>query len=465
MIAQRPNRPSAGAVLREVAATGRLAAPLVGGQLAYLGMNFLDTVMAGRLSAAALASVALGASLWSTVHLFLIGLLLALPAFVSDLDGQRTAAARERVGPLARQALWVALGASGACIVALWSVAPLLRGVGVGEELIPTVVAYLRALSWGIPAWGVYLVLRFLSEGLSLTRPTLYFGLLGLPLNALANLGLMYGRFGLPALGAVGCGYATAAVWWLQVTALVLYVARHDGYRDLDLFRRPERPRREAVGALLAVGLPIAFSLLMEGGLFTAAALTVGSLGTVPMAGHQVALNFAALLYMIPLGVSMALSVRVGNAVGARDPAAVRFRAQVGIGLAMLCQLVSATLLLLLPERIASVYTDDPAVAAVAVSLLGYAALFQLSDGLQVSSAAALRGLKDTRIPMLWTALAYWCLGLPLGWWLGLKRGLGAPGVWVGLIVGLSAAAVLLAARLVRVTRRLEGNSLPATEV
>ena len=196
------------AVRREVAITARLAGPLIGGQLAYLGMAFVDTVMAGNLSAETLAAVALGGSVFSSLHLFVLGVLLALPPFVSEYEGRESPEARARIAPFARQVGWVAVGLSLLAVLVAVSLAPLLEAVGIGAELTPVVMDYLSALAWGIPAWSLYLVLRFLSEGLSLSRPTLYFGVLGLPVNALANYALMYGHFGFPPLGAAGCGGA-----------------------------------------------------------------------------------------------------------------------------------------------------------------------------------------------------------------------------------------------------------------
>lgn len=444
----------AGAARRELATTARLAAPLVGGQLAFLGMNFVDTVMAGRLDAAALAAVAIGASLWSSVNLFLLGVLLALPPHVSELDGEGSAAARAGIAPLTRQGFWIGMGLAVTAIVLILNVRPLLVALDVQPELVPTIEGYLAAIAWGVPAWCVYLVLRFLSEGLGKTAPILYFGLLGLAVNVLANWVLMYGKWGLPALGAVGCGWATSIVWTAQCLAMALYVARHRRYRGLDLFTRLEPPRAAPIGRLLHTGAPIGVSLFVEGSLFGVIALLLGSLGTTVVAGHQVALNFAAITFMVPLGISLAITVRVGNAVGRRDPGAVRFRAAVGTGLALACQLVSVFVMLVFPERVAAIYTDDPAVAAVAVELLFLAAIFQISDGVQVAAAGALRGLKDTRVPMLVTVVSYWLLGLPVGWWLGFGRGQGAAGVWVGLIVGLTVAAILLSWRFDRVSRR-----------
>ncbi|MEM7052665.1 MAG: MATE family efflux transporter [Acidobacteriota bacterium] len=432
----------------------RLAGPLVGGQLALMGLNFTDTVMAGRIDAIALAAVAIGNSVWSAVNLFVMGVLMAVPPSIAQLDG---AGRRPAVAPFARQSLWLAAGLIVVAVMAVTQIRPLLVAVGVQAEIIPTVVAYLRAMAWGIPAWGFYLTLRFVSEGLGATRPTLYFALVGLAVNIPANYALMFGKLGLPAIGAEGCGYATACVWWVQVISILIYLARHPRYDDLGLFALFEGPRRQELGDLLRVGLPIGIAIFVEASLFATVALLLGSLGTKIVAAHQVALNFVAITFMIPVGLSMAISVRVGNAVGRRDPPGIRRAAIVGVAVVMAVQVFSATCMLLFPEPIARIYTGDTEIVVIAVQLLFLAAVFQLSDGLQVSASGALRGLKDTRVPMLLTLVAYWLCGLPLGHALAFRWQLEARGMWIGLIAGLTLAALLLTVRLRRV--------LPAAEV
>lgn len=437
---------------REVRATSRLAAPIVGGQLALMGISFTDTVMAGQLGAAALGAVAVGAASWSAVNFFILGTLLAVPPFVSQMVG---AGRRRAVGALFRQAVWVAAALAVAAVAIVANLRPLLERLAVQPEIVPTIEGYLRALCWGIPAWCLYLVLRFTSEGLGETRPVLYFGLLGLPVNVVANQLFMYGAFGLPGLGAVGCGYATAVVWTAQAVAMAIYVGRRSVYRGLHLFTRLDAPRWGRIRDLLRVGLPIAVTLFAEGSIFTAVALVLGSMGTEVVAGHMVALNFVAIVFMVPLGISMAMTVRVGNALGRRDGAALRFAAGVGLAMALAWQLAMAAVMLAVPRAVARVYTDDPAVIEIAVSLLFFAALFQLSDGVQVAAAGALRGIKDTRVPMLVVVVAYWVFGLPSGWWLAYERGWGAEGMWAGLVIGLTVAGALLAIRFERASRRL----------
>jgi MATE family multidrug resistance protein len=237
---------------------------------------------------------------------------------------------------------------------------------------------------------------------------------------------------------------------------MLVYVARHARYRDLGLVARFDRPDRPAISRLLRVGLPAGAMVFVEGSIFAAVALIMGTLGTRVVAAHQVAINFAAITFMVPLGLSMAISVRVGQAVGRRDPAAVRFAAGVGIAMALACQVVSASVMAFAPRAVAGLYTDDAEVIALAADLLLLAAVFQLSDGVQASSAGALRGIKDTRVPMAIVVVAYWLVGFPLGWALAFAAGLGARGLWIGLIAGLTAAAALLAVRFHRVSARPE---------
>jgi MATE family multidrug resistance protein len=376
--------------------------------------------------------------------------MMSVPPSVSQLDG---AGRRAEVGGVFRQALWLAAALG----VLLWYVVrhaePLIRLIGVAPSLYASVGEFLRAISWGAPALTCYFALRGLSEGLSLTRPSMYFSFGGLLLLVPLGYVFMFGRLGLPPQGARGCGIATATALWVEMLGFAAYVLCHRNYRGLNLLERFEWPDWRRIGHLLHIGLPMAVTLLAEAGLFVGAALLIGTLGEDVVASHQVALNVASLFFMIPLGLAMAITVRVGNAVGRGDPAGVRYAGFCGIGLTLVTQLVSAGLMLALPHFIASLYTHDAKVIALAAQLLVLAGLFQFSDGIQVVSNGALRGLKDTRVPMAITLFAYWGVGMPLGWWLAFRHGLGARGMWMGLIAGLSVAAVLLLARFWRSSR------------
>ncbi|SFR92411.1 multidrug resistance protein, MATE family [Dyella sp. OK004] len=434
-------------IAHEIGATVRLALPLIAAQLAAVGTNVVDAVLAGHYSAHVLGAVAVGASIWALAIVSGIGMMMAVPPSVSQLDG---AGRRHEVGAVFRQALWLAVGMG----VLLWAgvrhAAPLIDLIGVAPGLRADVVEFLHAISWGAPALTTYFALRGLSEGLSMTRPSMYFSLGGLAVLAPLGYVLMFGKFGLEPQGARGCGIATALVLWMEMLGFAFYVSRHPNYRGLNLGERFDLPSPHRIRELMSVGLPMAVTLLAEGGLFVAVALALGTLGEDVVASHQVALNIASFFFMIPLGLAMAITVRVGNAVGRGDAAGVRYAGFCGIGLTLVTQLVSAGLMLSLPHVIASLYTRDATVIALATQLIVLAGIFQFSDGIQVASNGALRGLKDTRAPMAMTLFAYWVIGMPVGWWLAFRHGLGARGMWMGLVAGLSVAAVLLFTRFWR---------------
>lgn len=440
----------------EIGRTLTLAGPLVIGQVTSYGMNFVDTLMAGRLGTLDLGAVAIGSSIWAAGLMFVVGMLMAVSAAVSYLDG---AGRSRQAGELTRQALWLAAGLS----LVMWWVMRRGEWVMAAIEVQPDVAVlangYLYAISWGAPGLAGMFVLRFFSEGTGYTRPTMYIGVIGIICNVPLNYVLMFGKLGMPQLGAVGCGWATAIVLWLQLLAMVVWIARRPRYRPYDLFGRFSGPDRREIRALVRLGLPIGIMVFLEGSLFVGSALLIGTLGAVPIAAHQVAINYAGLMFMVPLGLSGAITVRVGNAAGRGDPEGMRRAGLVGMGIALAFGACSAVVMVSFPEFIARLYTAEGAVIELAAGLLLLAAIFQLADCLQVSAAGALRGLKDTRVPMLYSVLAYWAIGMTLGWWLTFRQEWGPAGMWTGIIAGLTVAAVLLGGRFWRITDR-EGRGI-----
>jgi MATE family multidrug resistance protein len=437
-------------LVREVRTTFVLALPLIFGHVSTGLIGFVDSVLAGRHSANTLAAVAVGSALWSVVIIGLIGVLLALPPTVSQLDG---AGRRGEIAPVFRQSLWLALGLAALLFAFLTVAGALLPALGIAAEIQPGARDFLHGIRWGVPALAMYFCMRYLSEGLHWTLPTMAFGLGGLALLVPLGYALMFGAFGLPELGAAGLGYATAIMLWLQAAGFACYLARSARFADLGLFARFDAPRWREIRALLALGLPIGVSIFMEGSLFICTALLIGGMGEVPVAAHQIAINVASVTFMSALGLAEATTVRVGHAVGQRRPEQVRLAAFAGYAIVIASQGLAGLAMLWGNEAIASVYTRDAAVIALAANLLLYAAAFQLSDGIQVVSGASLRGLKDTRVPMLLTALAYWGVGMTLGAGLGFGLGWGPQGMWCGLVAGLTVAAALLTRRFLRLSR------------
>ncbi|MEO8672009.1 MAG: MATE family efflux transporter [Tahibacter sp.] len=437
--------------LRDAGETVRLALPLIVGQLSGVGMNLVDALLAGHVNAHTLGAVAVGASIWTLAYVVGLGVMMALPPSVAQLVG---AERRDAIGPLFRQALWLAAALGILLFFAVRYGGPrLLDVIGVDPALRDDTTAFLHAIAWATPALATYFALRGVSEGMGLTRPTMYFGTLGLLLLAPLGWALMYGKFGLAPLGARGCGIATALVIWLQCLGFLGWLRWRPEYRILNLLGDWQPPQRVAIVGLLRIGLPMGVAIFMEASLFVAVALALGRLGETVVASHQIALNVSALAFMLPLGLALAITVRVGTAAGRGDVRGVRYAGFVGIGLTLLSQSFSGLVMAFGAAWIASLYTNDAGVILLASQLLWLASLFQLPDGIQVASNGALRGLKDTRMPMLITIVAYWGIGMPVGYLLAFAAGFGARGMWMGLIAGLACAAVLLFLRFRRLGR------------
>lgn len=447
------NRPAR--VRLELRSLLALALPIMIAQLATTAMGFVDAVMAGRVSPRDLAAVALGNSIWIPVFLLMTGTLLATTPKVAQRVGAGTFG---EIGPLVRQALWLALVVGLSASLILINAEPILHLMKVDPELIGPCMEYLHGIASGMPAVALYYVLRCFSDALGRTRPSMVMGLCGLALNIPINYVFIYGHLGVPAMGGVGCGWATAIVMWAMMLGMAAWTRWAPAYQSSQLFKRFDWPQWAVIKRLLGVGLPIGVAVFAESSIFAVIALLIGSLGATVVAGHQIALNISSLLFMIPYSLGMAVTVRVGQALGAGNPHQARFAAGVGLGAALAFALFSASLILLLRESIASIYTPDTAVIQVAAMLIVYAALYQFSDAIQVICAGALRGYQDTRVTMVLTLLAYWGIGLPVGYVLGLTDWFGPAsgpsGLWEGLIAGLSCAALMLSIRLARSARK-----------
>lgn len=429
----------------------RLSVPLILAQLAQSSMGFVDTMMAGRVSSDDLAAVAIGSSIWFPVLLFLLGILSALTPMVSQSHG---AAKHSEIDQLIPQGIYLGFLLGLAAALLLRQVEPLLSLFAVDKTLIPLVTRYLAGVAWGFPGIGICFALRYCSEGLSLTRPGMIVSFIGLGINIAADYLLVFGKLGLPALGGVGCGPATALTMWSMCLGMVVIFWRHGELRRYRIMPWKKPFHKSTQQRLLALGLPIGSGLFIECSVFAIIAILLSRFGAQSVAAHQIALNFASMLFMIPLSIATAISVRIGFTIGRQRPVHTRRAARVGILSALSLALVSATVIALFPEACVSIYTSDLELRDAAAALLLYAAIFQIPDATQVSCAGALRGFKDTRVPMLLQIFAYWGVALPIGGYLGLVLNWGARGFWIGLICGLSSAAVLLLWRLRVMLRR-----------
>ncbi|GGY10800.1 MATE family efflux transporter [Litchfieldella qijiaojingensis] len=457
----------------------RLGLPICGAQLAQAGMGATDVIMTGRLSATDLAAVSVGSSLWMPLMLFMTGTLMGLTPIVAQLlGGGRTPLIRPNV----HQALWVAVVLGIVAALLLWlTVMPIFRLMGVPQNVAEVSTSYLAAVAFGMPGVALFQALRAFSDGMNHTRPSLWISLVGLGVNVPSNYVLIYGGPGLvklfgnwlpapvqslPVLGALGCGIATALSMWVMCLAMLFYTQRSRAYGSVKIWHSPSLPQRNMIVELLYVGIPIGVAIFVEVTLFTLIALFIASLGEITVAAHQVALNFTSILFMLPLSLGMALTVRVGNTLGSGRTREARFVAWNGMAVCLLAALLNDLILWLASEPVVALYTHNSEVQRLALSLIGLAMIYQVSDSLQVNMAGALRGYKDTRIIMAITLISYWLVGLGGGHWLGtvglpvLFDPLGVHGYWIGLIAGLTLAAALLGIRLHRISKAVSDGRL-----
>jgi MATE family multidrug resistance protein len=429
----------------------RLGGPLIANNLANAGMTFADTVMAGQLGGLELAGLAVGSSFYNLCFIFGLGVLMALSPSVAHAYGARDDASVTR---FSRQAWWLVLALSTMLVWVMWQSRHVFTFFAIDAAIMPIAVGYNEAVSWGLPAFFGFFALRFTSEGLGITRPIMYIAFLGLAVNVFGNWLLIYGHWGLPQLGAIGCAVATAISMWIMFFALLAHMHWHRRFRAYEFFARLEAPNWAVLMQLTRIGVPIACSLMAEGGLFVVAALLMGSMGATVAGAHQIALNYAALMFMIPLAMHSATTIHVGHALGRGDHVAARIAGWVGIGMCGAVMFVSAIFIVVFNSQIAALYTSDSAVRELATTLLLMAAIFQVSDGLQVGAGGALRGFKDTTVPMAITLFAYWFVGFPIAYVLGVHQARGPVYVWLGLIAGLCVAALLLSLRYRVISKR-----------
>jgi len=433
-----------------------VAIPAVLSQLAQMAMGVIDTLMAGRYSTEALAAIAVGTNILHPVFVFFLGLFLALNPIVAHFRGEN---ASKKVGVQFRLGILVALLVTPIAMSALLASNSVLNALGINPQIAALAYGYLQATAIGMLPLMLFLALRFFNEGLFATPAIMWATTLSIPANIFLNYAFLYGYGPIPEMGAVGVGYATSLVWLLMFIGLLVYTLTNRAYREFELLNWRHWPRMTHVKELFRLGLPMAITLGFEITMFAAIALMIARYPVEIVAAHQIAINIASVTFMIPLGISQAITARVGYFMGKQDPQQAKLAGYTGIGLAALVMLASAIMMMTLPYSLVSLYTHDTKLMETAVGLLYLAAIFQFSDGLQVSSAGALRGLKDTKIPMYITAFAYWLIGFPCGYFLAEQAGFAVKGYWMGLIAGLSSAALLLLARWVWFVRRKLGQS------
>lgn len=433
----------------------RLANPIILSQIAQILMGLIDTVMSGHAGATEQAVVGLGVALWIPVFIGLMSVVQAISPIIAHHFGAGDAAAVARD---AREGIWLALVAGLVPLALVPWAADLLLAFDIEPVLASRATLFLWGIALGLPAALVYRALAFYSASINQTRPIMVLAFVGLGINALLNWVLIYGQFGLPAMGGAGCGWATGIGMWVALIALVVWTARAPIYRPFYLWRDWSWPTWDVQKRLLRLGLPMGGAGLAEVAAFSCVAVLVGRFGDVQIAAHQIALNFSALIFMVPMGLSAAITIRVGQSLGAGDAPAARYVAWAGIGVGLIIAALAIGPIIGWRHQVAALYSIDTAVQALAAQLLLFAAFWQLFDATQVCAIGALRGYKVTLMPMLLMLSAFWGVGIPVGTWLAYRGFIdGEPmkvaGFWVGLVIGLVLVSIGLVIGLRRVAR------------
>ncbi len=444
------------ALRADVRRTLRLGLPLIGAQLLQIGNGLVDAIVAGRIGRGELAAGGIGASLWFVVSLSCIGLMAGLSPTLSRLIGDRR---RVFVGAVFRQGLWLGLLTGFLSLGVLLLIAGNVHRFPFEPELPPLIREYLLGACWSLPFFALVMATRNVCEATNLTRPVLVVTAMGLLINMVGSAGLGLGLFGLPNLGLFGIGLATTLVNISMALAL-LQLLRGSRFARFELFARFDRPLWSQIGPMLSLSIPIFLGMLFEAGLFVATSVQMGMIGLLEAGSHQIAISASAFCFMLPLGMSFALTARIGRVAGMGRVAPVRLRVASGIVLTLGMALTTASILTLFRYQIASIYSADVELQNFAASLLLLGAVFQLSDGSQIMLIGALRGLHDTRVPMYINAFSYWVIAFGFGVFCAHVLDLGAYGLWYGLITGLTVASLLLSLRLRNRLKLLDAGQL-----
>ena len=427
----------------ELRPTLRLALPLVLAEIGWMSMVIVDTMMVGRLpdSAQAIGAISISSSLFLVFAFFGEGLMIGLDTLVSQAFG---AGRREDCHRSLLNGIYLSFAVAPFLALPVWFLPLYFERLGVAHDVAILATPYMRTLAAGLLPLLLYFAVRRTLQGMNMVRPIAFALVSANLVNILGNYALIFGKLGFPALGVTGSGIATAISRTYLALVLVVYLLWYDARHKTELLKTPVQPDLQRIRSLVALGLPAALQLTAEVSVFALVASLIARLGAVPLASHQIALNTVAFTYMVPLGISSAAAVRVGQAIGRRDPAGARDAGNTAIFLGASFMACMSVALLVFPRYVARIYTADPSVIRTAVVLLAAGAAFQLFDGIQTVATGALRGSGDTRTPMLCHFSAYWLIGLPFGAYLCFRRHWGAFGLWVGLSLALILIGVLL---------------------
>lgn len=432
----------------------KIGVPIFGSQLSYMLMGTTDTIIAGRASPADLAGLGVGNSISMTIFMFISGVIFAVTPIVAQLYGAKKF---EQIGQKLREVLWIALFLGILIAVLFINMGFILNNLPIDKSITDISIKYLQAIALGFTFLTVFTCLRCYSEGMKLTVPVFVIAFCGMILNIPLDLMFVYGWFGAPKLGGVGCGIATTIVSFIMMVAMFFYIAISKNYKKTQPFSKFSWPSSSTTKEAVKLGVPIGLGIFIELSMFSGAGIILAVLGESIVASHYIAINIASLFFMIPLSIGLAAATRVGNLIGEENPIQAKTASHSTIYLCIIAALVNIAVILVFREFIVGIYTTDIIVFNLTVGLLIYAALFQLPDGIQMGALGSLRGYKDTFVPMILLFISYWIFALPVGYYLtnfGFGNPYGASGMWIGMIIGLSIFSILSILRLRWVTRK-----------
>ena len=445
------------ALLQEAGPLWRIAWPLLIAQTAQIGTGVVDTLMAGNYGDADLAAIAVGFNIWLPLYLIILGTLFACSAIVAqDFGANRI----DRIRSFLPQGLWVAMAISAVMTPMCLQSGVVINLLGLPDETAAKTAAYVSRVGLGFPALGLFMALRYHTQGLGVTAPFAMASVAGFIANVPLNYMLIFGHWGAPELGAEGCGLATAASMWITTSIILLYVVSAKSLKPYLPSRWLQKPDRQRITEILVVGLPVGMTFFLETGVFAAITLFIATLGDTAVAAHQIAINIWDVFYIPMVSIGSAMATRMGHAIGAGNAQGVRMALRVGALIGTLIGLITMAVLLLFPNAIINAYTASADIRFLALQLLRLAALFIMIDVVQILGSFVLRAYKETRFPFIVVTFSYWGLALPVGYLLAIHWGDGSVegtvDFWYATILGITVATLLISWRVRRIFLALD---------
>ena len=432
----------------------KIGIPILGSQMSYMIMYTTDTIVSGRYGADELSGLVIANAFTFPIYMLFQGVMFGITPIVAQLYGAKEFT---QIGEKMRQIFWVALSLAVLIFFIFLFISEILIFFPMDKGILGISISYLKAVSFGMFFYVLFRFLSSYSEGMTLTLPVFSVVFIGSLINIPLDIIFAFGYFGFPEMGSVGCGYATSLVSLMMLVSLGFIVTFSKKYKKTNLMKEFSGPSKETSLEIFKLGTPIGIGIFVEMSMFSGAAIIIGQLGEIILAGHAIAINIAGIVFMLPLAIGLAAATRIGNLIGEKRFTDAQYSSYTSVSLCLLGAFINMIILMTLKETLSSFYTNDILVLGVATHLLLFAAIFQIPDGIQMGSLGALRGYKDTFIPMIYLIISYWIFAIPFGYFLtnrGFNGPLGAEGMWIGMILGLVIFSIFIFIRLRLISSR-----------